>query len=152
MQMKDGKPTEISTDDVFKGKTVVVCSVPGAFTGTCNARHLPGFVNLADQFRSAGADVACLATNDPFVMEAWMKMRGAEGKVIPLSDGNASLLQQMGLTVDTGKFGGVRSRRFSMIVKDGVVKKLNVEDGTSFTDASSAETALEQLKQVMATA
>jgi peroxiredoxin len=144
--MKNGAPSEITTDEVFKGQTVVICGVPGAFTGTCNARHLPGYVNLADKFHELGAKVACLATNDAFVMDAWMKMRNAEGKVIPLSDGDASLLRQMGLTFDTAKFGGVRAVRFSMIVQDGIVKALNVEQGGAFTEKSAAETALEQLK------
>lgn len=144
--MRNGAPAEVSTDEVFKGQTVVICGVPGAFTGTCNARHLPGYVDLADKFRELGAKVACLATNDAFVMDAWMKMRNAEGKVMPLSDGDASLLQQMGLTWDTGKFGGVRAVRFSMIVDDGVVKALNVEQGGAFTEKSAAETALSQLK------
>lgn len=146
--LKDGSPSEVSTDQVFSDKTVVICGVPGAFTGTCNAKHLPGFVELVDQFRAKGAEVACLATNDAFAMDAWMKMRMADGKVMPLSDGDASLLKQMGLVMDTGKFGGVRSVRFSMIVQDGVVKKVNVEEGGKFTDASSAETALSQLSQL----
>jgi peroxiredoxin len=146
--MRNGAPAEISTDEVFKGQTVVICGVPGAFTGTCNARHLPGYVDLADKFREQGAKVACLATNDAFVMDAWMKMRNAEGKVMPLSDGDASLLKQMGLIWDTGKFGGVRAMRFSMIVQDGVVKALNVEQGGAFTEKSAADTALVQLKNL----
>lgn len=146
--MKDGAPGEIPTDQVFRGQTIVICGVPGAFTGTCNARHLPGFVNLAEAFQAAGAKVACLATNDAFVMDAWMKMRNAEGKIMPLSDGDASLLKQMGLVFDTGKFGGVRGVRFSMIVKDGIVKKVNVEEGGKFTEKSTAETVLQQLKSM----
>jgi glutaredoxin/glutathione-dependent peroxiredoxin len=120
--------------------------VPGAFTPTCSARHLPGFVENIDALKAKGVDeVACTAVNDAFVMAAWAKQAGAEGKVTMLSDGNGAFVKALGLEMDGSKFGmGTRGQRFSMIVDDGVVKELNVEQPGDFR-VSSAEHLLSQL-------
>jgi peroxiredoxin len=139
-------PEALSTDDLFKGKKVVLFSVPGAFTPTCNAKHLPGFVQGADAFKAKGVDtVACIAVNDVFVMNAWGKAGNADGKVMMLADGNGEYARALGLELDASKFGmGQRGKRFSAIVDDGVVKQLNVEPPGEF-GVSSAEAALKQL-------
>jgi glutaredoxin/glutathione-dependent peroxiredoxin len=139
-------PEPLSTDDLFKGKTVVLFSVPGAFTPTCSAKHLPGFVTNADAIKKKGVDtIACMAVNDVFVMRAWGESSKAADKVLMLADGNGEYARALGLELDASKFGmGTRSKRFSMIVKDGVVKQLNVEPPGEF-GVSSAETALKQL-------
>jgi peroxiredoxin len=139
-------PEPVSTDDLFRGKKVVLFSVPGAFTPTCSAKHLPGFVNNAAQLKSKGVDtIACMAVNDVFVMKAWGEHSKATGKVEMLADGNGEYARAIGLELDASKFGmGQRSKRFSVIVDDGVVKTLNVEPPGEF-GISSAESALKQL-------
>ena len=144
--MTENGPEAVSSADYFAGKTVAIFSVPGAFTPTCSARHLPGFIDKADEIKAKGVDeIACTAVNDPFVMGAWSKSAGAEGKVTMLADGNGEFAQAVGLTMDGSKFGlGTRGQRFSMLVKDGVVTELNVEAPGDFK-LSSAEHLLGQL-------
>ena len=127
--MKGEGPGSISSDDLFNGKTVVLFGVPGAFTPTCSKTHLPGFVQNASAIKGKGVDtIACLAVNDVFVMDAWGKGSGADGKVLMLADGNAAYTKALGLELDASGFGmGTRSQRFAMIVKNGVVSKLEVE-------------------------
>ena len=139
-------PDAVQSDEYFRGRKVALFSVPGAFTPTCSARHLPGFVEKVDEFKARGVDeVACTAVNDAFVMGAWAKQSGAEGKVTMLSDGNGQFVKAIGLDMDSSKFGmGARGQRFSMIVDDGVVKELNVEQPGEF-NVSSAEHMLSQL-------
>lgn len=139
-------PDAVQSDDFFRGRKVALFSVPGAFTPTCSARHLPGFVDKIEEFKAQGVDeVACTAVNDAFVMAAWAKQSGAEGKVTMLSDGNGQFVKAIGLDQDSSRFGmGTRGQRFSMIVDDGVVKELNVEQPGEF-NVSSAEHMLSQL-------
>jgi peroxiredoxin len=146
MEYKDGGPKPVSTDDLFKGKKVVLFAVPGAFTPTCSAKHVPGFVNNYDALKAKGVDtIACMAVNDAFVMGAWGENQKAGGKVQMLADGNGDFTRQLGLEMDGTKFGmGKRAQRFSMIVDDGKVTKLNVEEAGAFA-VSSAEHALTQL-------
>jgi glutaredoxin/glutathione-dependent peroxiredoxin len=139
-------PEPISTDDLFRGKKVVLFSVPGAFTPTCSAKHLPGFVQNADALKKKGVDtIACMAVNDVFVMKAWGESAKAADKVAMLADGNGEYARALGLELDASKFGmGQRSKRFSLIVDDGVVKQVTLEPAGEF-GVSSAETALKQL-------
>ncbi|HEY6925722.1 MAG TPA: peroxiredoxin, partial [Steroidobacteraceae bacterium] len=125
---KDG-PKDITTDELFKGKKVVLFSVPGAFTPTCDAKHLPGFVQLADQVRAKGVDtIACMAVNDVFVMNAWGKHSGVSDKILMLADGNGHYAKALGLELDASGYGmGTRGQRFAIIVKDGVAEHVNVE-------------------------
>jgi peroxiredoxin len=122
---------EVSTDDLFKGKKVVLFAVPGAFTPTCSNQHLPSYLKNFDKIRAKGIDtIACMAVNDAFVMDAWGKDRGVGDKIKMLADGNGEYTKALGLELDGSKFGlGSRSKRFSMIVEDGVVKELNVDEG-----------------------
>jgi peroxiredoxin len=122
---------EVKTTDIFQGRKVVLFSVPGAYTPTCSKEHLPGFVSRADEIKAKGIDdIVCLSVNDPFVMQAWGNEQGAEGKVTMLPDWNGRLTDAMGLTQDISIAGlGVRGKRFSMLVENGVVKSLNVEEG-----------------------
>jgi peroxiredoxin len=140
MRMQDGKPTPISTDEIFTGKTVALFALPGAFTPTCSAKHVPGYVQNYDALRSKGVDsIVCVSVNDAFVMGAWGKDQGADGKVLMLADGNGEFTRAMGLVFDASKFGmGSRSQRYSAVVKNGVVRALNVEQPGAF-DVSSAE-------------
>ena len=142
---KDG-PQKMTTDQLFKGKTVVLFSVPGAFTPTCDAKHLPGFVQHAADIKARGVDtIACMAVNDVFVMGAWGKAGNAGDSVLMLADGNADYAKALGLELDATGFGmGLRGKRFSVLVKDGVVKQLNVEGPGEFK-VSSAEHILTQL-------
>jgi peroxiredoxin len=142
---KEG-PKDVSTDELFKGETVVLFSVPGAFTPTCDAKHLPGFVQLADQIRAKGVDtIACMAVNDVFVMNAWGKTSGVGDKVMMLADGNGEYAKSLGLELDARGFGmGTRGQRFALVVDDGVVKHLNVEAPGQFK-VSAAEHVLGQL-------
>ena len=142
---KDG-PQKITTDQLFAGKTVVLFSVPGAFTPTCDAKHLPGFVDLGDQLKAKGVDtIACMAVNDVFVMNAWGKHGGVGDKILMLADGNASYAKALGLELDASKFGmGVRGQRFSVIVKNGVATQVNIEAPGEFK-VSSADYVLKQL-------
>ena len=136
----------VTTDDFFRGKKVALFGVPGAFTRTCSERHLPGYVSHADELKAKGVDtIACIAVNDQFVMDAWGKERGAAGKVVMLGDGSGDFVRAIGLELDRITEGmGVRTQRYSMLVDDGVVKALNVEQPGQF-DVSSAETMLKAL-------
>jgi glutaredoxin/glutathione-dependent peroxiredoxin len=140
-------PAVKSTDDVFKGKKVVLFAVPGAFTPTCHRNHLPGFVQNADAIKAKGIDtIAVTGVNDVFVMDAWKKASGAEGKVEFLSDGNADFAKALDLSLDGSGMGlGVRSKRYSMLVEDGVVKKLHVEEAPGKAELSGADHLLKQL-------
>ena len=144
---KDGVK-EITTDEIFKGKKVAIFGLPGAFTPTCSAKHLPGYVEKADAFKAAGVDeIWCLSVNDAFVMGAWGKDQHTEGKVRMIGDGDAAFAKATGLTLDlNGKGLGLRSNRYSMLVKDGKVVQLNVEAPGQFT-VSDADTILAQAKQ-----
>jgi peroxiredoxin len=144
--MGDQGPTQLSSDELFKGKRVVLFGVPGAFTPTCNAKHLPGYVGMAEQLRDKGVDtVACLAVNDVFVMNAWGKASNCAGKVLMLADGNGDYTRALGLALDARGFGmGERSQRFALLVEDGVVKQANIEAPGQFK-VSSAEHVLSQL-------
>ena len=135
----------VTTDEIFKGKTVVVFSLPGAFTPTCSSTHVPGYNELAPAFKANGVDrIVCISVNDAFVMSAWNKSDGSED-ITMLADGNGDFSEAIGLTMDASKFGmGKRSQRYSMVVNDGVVEQLNVEAPGEYR-ASSAETLLEQL-------
>jgi len=146
MEMTGNGPEPRTTTDIFAGKTVAFFAVPGAFTPTCSARHLPGFVEKADELKAKGVDeIACTAVNDVFVMEAWGKSAGADDAVRMLADGNGAFAKALGLELDASGFGmGERSKRYSMIVKDGVVIELNVEDGGEFK-VSSADHLLGQI-------
>lgn len=146
MTMTADGPKPITTDDIFKGKKVVLFALPGAFTPTCSAKHLPGFVEKFAALKDKGIDaVACLSVNDAFVMGAWGKDQKADGKVHMLADGNGDFTRALGLEFDASKFGmGKRSQRFSMVVDNGVVKELNVEEPGAFS-VSSAEHVLGQL-------
>ncbi len=142
---RDG-PKDLSSEELFKGKRVVLFSVPGAFTPTCDAKHLPGFVQLADQLRSRGVDtIACMAVNDVFVMNAWGKASNTGDKVLMLADGNGDYAKALGLELDARGYGmGVRGQRFSLLVEDGVAKQVNIEAPGQFK-VSSAEHILGQL-------
>ena len=137
------KPT--TTGEFFKGKRVALFAVPGAFTPTCSARHLPSYVDKAKELKDKGIDeIACISVNDPFVMAAWGQRDGS-GDITMIADGNGDFAKAIGLTMDGSKFGlGERSQRYSMIVDDGTVEQLNVEAPGEYR-ASSAETMLEQL-------
>jgi len=139
-------PGPLSTDDLLKGKTVALFALPGAFTPTCSAKHVPGFKAHAAEFRAKGVDtIACVSVNDVFVMKAWGENQGVGDDVLMLADGNGDFTRAVGLEMDGSKFGmGQRSQRYSMIVKDGVVTHLNVEQGGEFK-VSSAEYMLPQL-------
>ncbi len=139
-------PQPVSTDDYFRGRRVALFSVPGAFTPTCSARHLPGFVERADELKAKGVDeIACTAVNDAFVMSAWGQSAGVDGKVTMLADGNGEFAQALGLQMDGSKFGmGQRGKRYSMVVSDGVVEQLNVEEPGAFS-VSGADYMIERL-------
>ena len=146
MQATAEGPKEITTEELFGGKTVVLFGVPGAFTPTCSAKHLPGFKQLAGAIKGKGVDViACLSVNDAFVMRAWAEDQAVGDDIAMLADGGAAFTDAVGLAFDASRFGrGKRSQRYSMIVKDGVVKELNVEDGGEFK-VSAADYMLAQL-------
>ena len=138
--------TEITTDDLLKGKTVALFAVPGAFTPTCSAKHLPGFKQLATDIKAKGVDtIACLSVNDAFVMRAWAEDQAVGDDIVMLADGGAAFTDAVGLAFDASRFGmGKRSQRYSMIVDDGVVKELNIEEGGEFR-VSAADYLLAQL-------
>jgi len=147
MTMTADGPKPQSTDEIFKGKKVVLFAVPGAFTPTCHKNHLPGFVQQAATIKGKGIDmIAVTGVNDVFVMDAWKKASGADGKVEFLADGSGDFAKALGLTVDLGARGlGTRSQRYAMVVEDGVVKTLNVEDTPGKADISGAENLLKGL-------
>jgi len=138
-------PEKVQSGDYFKGKKVALFSVPGAFTPTCSAKHLPGFVEKADELKAKGIDeIACTAVNDPFVMQAWKERDGSDA-ITMLADGNGDMAQALGLTMDGSGFGlGQRGQRWSAVVDDGKVVQLNVEAPGGF-EVSSAEHMLGQL-------
>jgi len=138
-------PEDLSTREIFDGKKVVLFAVPGAFTPTCSAAHLPGYVANADKIKAEGVDtIACVSVNDAFVMDAWGKDKNAD-EILMLSDWNAELAEALGLTLDASGAGlGVRSQRYAMVVDDGVVTKLAVEQGGKL-EVSSAEAMLQAL-------
>jgi peroxiredoxin len=142
---KDGMQTA-TTDDLFKGKKAVLFGLPGAFTPTCSAKHLPGFVTHAEELKKKGVDmIACLSVNDAFVMDAWGKAQNAGEKVLMLADGNADFAKATGLTMDGTGYGmGLRSSRWAMVVEDGKVKTLNIEAPGAF-EVSSAEAVMKAL-------
>ncbi len=144
--MKDGKPADMTVSDLTAGKKVALFAVPGAFTPTCSARHLPGYKEKAAEFRGKGVDtIACVAVNDVFVMNAWGKDQQVGEDVVMLADGNGDFAKAVGLEMDGKGFGmGGRSQRYSMVVEDGVVKSLNVEAPDKF-EVSAAEYMLGQL-------
>jgi peroxiredoxin len=146
MQMKGGSPQPVKTDDIFSGKKVVLFALPGAFTPTCSAKHLPGFVLNAEDLKKKGVDsIACLSVNDAFVMGAWGEQQNTGDKVMMLADGNGDFTKSLGLEMDASRFGmGKRSQRYSMVVDNGVVKELNVEEPGAFS-VSSAEHVMKQL-------
>ncbi|EIL2910914.1 peroxiredoxin [Vibrio alginolyticus] len=130
--------------ELFANKKVVLFAVPGAFTPTCSEAHLPGYVVLADELKAKGVDViACVSVNDAFVMQAWGEAQNAS-EILMLGDGDASFTKALGLEMDTGGFGGIRSQRYAMIIENGTVTKLNVEEPKEF-EASKAETILSAL-------
>jgi peroxiredoxin len=143
----DGRPAEKTTDDVFKGRKVVLFAVPGAFTPTCHRNHMPGYVAKADEIRAKGVDaIVVTAVNDVFVMDAWTKASGCDGKVEYIADGNGDFAKAIGLSLDASGNGlGTRSKRYSMIVEDGVVKSLNVEEAPGKAEVSGAENLLKSL-------
>ncbi len=146
MQGTSEGPKEVATDELFAGKTVVLFGVPGAFTPTCSAKHLPGFVQHAEEFRKKGVDVvACLSVNDAFVMGAWGKDQGTGDNVVMLADGSATFTKALGLELDlTPRNMGVRSQRFALVAKNGVVTHVAVEAPGAF-EVSKAETILAAL-------
>jgi len=146
MTMTAEGPRPVTTDDVFKGAKVAVLALPGAFTPTCSARHLPGYKDHVADFRAKGVGkIVCISVNDVFVMGAWAKDQGITNEVELLADGNADFTRAIGLEFDGSKFGmGVRSQRYSMLVDDGVVTQLNVEEGGEFK-VSAADYLLGQL-------
>jgi peroxiredoxin len=142
--LKDGVQP-ITTDEIFGGRKVVLFSVPGAFTPTCSARHLPGYVEHFDQFRQRGVEVACIAVNDAYVMDAWANTQHVPDGLMMLADGNGAFAQALGLEMDATRYGmGVRGKRFALYAEDGVVKNLNVEAPGEFK-VSSAEAMLEAI-------
>ena len=136
-------PKEVTTDEVFGGKTVVLFATPGAFTPTCSARHVPGYLQNMEALRAKGVDtVACMAVNDPFVMEAWRKELGVDDRILMLADGAAVMTKALGLELDlTARGLGIRSQRYAMVVRDGKVEHLAVEKPGDF-DVSKAESVL----------
>jgi peroxiredoxin len=140
-------PAAKTTDDIFRGRKVALVAVPGAFTPTCDRNHLPGYVQRADELKAAGIDaIAVTAVNDVFVLKAWSQSAGADGKVEMLSDGNGDFAKALGLAFDGSGFGlGTRSQRYAMLVDDGMVRWLAVEDAPSKAEASSADSFLNHL-------
>jgi len=145
IKTKDGVQTK-TTDELFGGKKVVLFALPGAFTPTCSAKHLPGFVNNFQAIKAKGVDaIACLSVNDAFVMDAWGKDQNVEDKVMMLADGNADFTKAVGLTMDGTGYGmGTRSQRYAMVIDKGVITALNVEAPGAF-EVSSAESILKAL-------
>ena len=147
MTMTADGPKPQTTDEIFKGKKVVLFAVPGAFTPTCHKNHLPGFLTNADKIKQKGIDtIAVTGVNDVFVMDAWKQNTGAAGKIDFLADGSAAFAKAIGLDMDLGERGlGMRSKRYAMVVDDGVVKTLNVEEGPGKAEVSGADNLLKSL-------
>jgi peroxiredoxin len=145
MMTKDGIK-DVSSEELFGRGKVVMFAVPGAFTPTCSAKHLPGFVGKADEIRQKGVEkIVCLSVNDPFVMGAWGKDQNVGDKVLMVADGNAEFTKKMGLEMDASQHGlGTRSKRYALVAQDGVVKSLSVEDAGKF-EVSSAEAMMKAL-------
>lgn len=141
-----GREREVSTAELFAGKSAILFAVPGAFTPTCSDYHLPGFVEAADAIKAKGIElIACVAVNDHWVMDAWAKAREVGDRILMLADGNGDFAQAMGMENDSSRFGlGLRSRRYAAVIEDGIVKVLNVDQPGRF-EASSAEKILEAL-------
>ncbi|EKU23114.1 peroxiredoxin 5, atypical 2-Cys peroxiredoxin [Nannochloropsis gaditana CCMP526] len=145
--LKDGKATDLTGTDLFKGKKVVLFGVPGAFTPTCTNTHAPEYLAMYESFKAKGVDaIYCIASNDCFVTSAWAKSLDAGDKVSILADGDCGFAKLVGLTVETGGFGGLRLSRFSALVEDGSVKKLHLEEGGGYTGVSGAEQMLKDLE------
>jgi glutaredoxin/glutathione-dependent peroxiredoxin len=146
VKVTEGGPEQVGSDDFFAGRRVALFSVPGAFTPTCSAKHLPGFVERAEELKAKGVDeIACTAVNDAFVMAAWGKSAEVDGKVTMLADGNGAFAKALGLEMDGSAFGmGTRGKRYSMLVNDGVVEQLHVEAPGQF-EVSSADYLLDRL-------
>lgn len=140
----DGTPKPMKTAEVFGGKKVALFAVPGAYTATCSKQHLPGFVNNFDALKGKGFDtIACTSTNDIFVLSAWGKEHNADGKVVMLADGSGEFVKKVGLDLDLSARGlGIRSKRYSMVVQDGVVKELNIEETPGTAEKSGAAALL----------
>ena len=142
--MTSSGPAAKTTAEIFDGKRVALFAVPGAFTPTCSNSHLPGFLSNLDAFKAKGIDaIACTAVNDVFVLDAWAKASGAQDKIQFLSDGNGDFARALGLDMDGSGIGfGIRSKRYAMLVNDGVVTALNVEDVPSKADKTAADVLL----------
>ncbi|MCF4164717.1 peroxiredoxin [Zavarzinia compransoris] len=140
-------PAPLSTNEIFGGRTVALFALPGAYTPTCSAKHMPGFLALAGDLKARGVDtIACLSVNDAFVMGAWARDQKVEDRVLMLADGNGDFTRALGLELDLSGFGmGLRSRRYAMIVRDGRVAWLGVEDNPSLVEVSSADTLIGNL-------
>ena len=146
-RIREGVET-VDTNALFDGRRIVLFAVPGAFTPTCSEKHLPGFVEHFEEFRSRGIEVACMAVNDPFVMQAWGQSQNVPEGLMMLADGNGDFTRALGLELDASAYGmGRRAKRFALYADDGVVKLLNVEAPGEFR-VSSAEHVLEQLKHL----
>jgi peroxiredoxin len=147
MRMTDSGPAPITTGDLFKGKKTAVFGLPGAFTPTCSAKHVPSYLNSADKLKAKGIEqIVCLSVNDAFVMNAWGKDQKVGDKILMAGDGSADLTKKLGLELDlTARGMGTRCRRFSMVVEDGVVKQINIEPNPGGMEVSDAETMLKQL-------
>ncbi|SLN33384.1 peroxiredoxin [Oceanibacterium hippocampi] len=147
MEMTASGPGKVAVDDVFSGKKVALFAVPGAFTPTCSAKHLPGYVEQAADIKAKGVDeIVCLSVNDPFVMAAWGKNGGADGKVRMMADPDGAFTKSLGFDFDASGAGlGTRSRRYSMVVENGVVKHLNLEEAPGAFAVSDAGTLISQL-------
>ncbi|MEZ5775570.1 MAG: peroxiredoxin [Hyphomicrobiaceae bacterium] len=145
--MKGGQPADVRTSAIFAGRTVALFAVPGAYTPTCHLKHLPGFLANVDAFKQKGVDeVACTSVNDIFVLTQWAKDTGSDGRILMLADGGGAFAKAIGMDLDLGAFGlGLRSKRYAMLVKDGVVAALNIEENAGVADVSSAERLLEAL-------
>ena len=145
MAATPGGPKEVSTDDLFRGKRVVLFGVPGAFTPTCSAKHLPGYLENVDALKAKGVEVVCVAVNDAFVMAAWAREQGVDGRVTMLADGSGALTKALGLELDlTARGLGVRSQRFALVARDGEVTHVAVEPPGGF-EVSRAESVLAAL-------
>jgi peroxiredoxin len=140
-------PEKKPSSEIFAGKKVVLFAVPGAFTPTCHLQHLPGFIENADALKAKGVDtIACVSVNDAFVMDAWSDVAGARGKITFLADPDASFTKAVGMDFDGSGFGlGTRSKRYAMLVEDGVVKVLNIEPSPGEAEQSTAQKLLEGL-------